>query len=65
MGHLDGGVGDRIGGLQTGHDFARRVWDGPDNLPTMAEIRQPSLWLERIDRRDGRIPAAPSVIATG
>ncbi len=50
---------------QRGHDFARRVWDGPDFLPTMAEIRQPNFWLERIDRRDGRIPAAPSVIATG
>ncbi len=49
---------------ERGHDFARRVWDGPDYLPTMTEIRQPSLWLERIDRRDGRIPAAPSVIAT-
>lgn len=44
---------------ERGHGFARRVWDGPEYLPTMAEIRQPQLWLERIDRRDGRIPAPP------
>jgi coenzyme F420 biosynthesis associated uncharacterized protein len=50
---------------QRGHDFARRVWDGPDNLPTMAEIREPHLWLARIDYRDGRVPASPSVIAAG
>lgn len=50
---------------ERGHDFARRVWDGPDYLPTMAEIRQPALWLARIDHRDGRVPTPPSVIATG
>ncbi len=50
---------------ERGHDFARRVWDGADYLPTMAEIRQPDLWLARIDHRDGRIPAGPSVIAAG
>jgi coenzyme F420 biosynthesis associated uncharacterized protein len=48
-----------------GHSFARRVWDGADYLPTMAEIRQPELWLARIDFRDGRIPAAPSVVVAG
>ncbi|MGH2618451.1 MAG: zinc-dependent metalloprotease, partial [Thermomicrobiales bacterium] len=50
---------------ERGHGFARRVWDGPDYLPTMAEIRQPELWLARIDHRDGRVPASPSVIAAG
>lgn len=50
---------------ERGHSFARRVWDGPDFLPTMEEIRQPERWLARIDHRDGRIPASPSVIATG
>lgn len=50
--------------MERGHDFARRVWSGPDYLPTMAEIRQPGLWLARIDHRDGRIPAAPAVLAS-
>ena len=48
---------------ERGHGFARRVWDGPDELPTMAEIRHPERWLARIDHRDGRIPAPPSVVA--
>lgn len=46
-----------------GHDFARRVWEGPDSLPTMAEIRQPALWLSRMDTRDLRQPVAPSYLA--
>ena len=50
---------------ERGHSFARRVWDGADYLPTMAEIRQPELWLARIDFRDGRIPAPPSVVVAG
>jgi coenzyme F420 biosynthesis associated uncharacterized protein len=54
---------------ERGHSFARRVWDGADYLPTMAEIRQPELWLARIDHRDGRIaqgaPASPAVVAAG
>jgi coenzyme F420 biosynthesis associated uncharacterized protein len=51
--------------LERGHGFARRVWDGPEFLPTMAEIREPGRWLERIDQRDGRVPAAQRVIAAG
>ncbi|HEY8447593.1 MAG TPA: zinc-dependent metalloprotease [Thermomicrobiales bacterium] len=31
-----------------GHDVARRVWDGPENLPTMEELRQPDHWLARV-----------------
>ena len=50
---------------ERGHSFARRVWDGADYLPTMAEIRQPELWLARIDHRDGRIPASPPVVVAG
>lgn len=34
---------------QRGHDFARRVWEGPDFLPTLEEIRSPELWIHRID----------------
>ena len=41
---------------QRGHDFARRVWEGP-NKPSMAELRQPALWIERIERA-GRDEAA-------
>jgi coenzyme F420 biosynthesis associated uncharacterized protein len=50
---------------ERGHGFARRVWDGPEYLPTMAEIRQPDLWLARIDHLDGRIPAMPATVAAG
>ena len=27
---------------------ATRIWDGPEFLPTMAEIRDPSRWLRRV-----------------
>ncbi len=36
---------------ERGHDVARTVWDGPESLPTMEEIRQPALWLTRYDER--------------
>jgi putative hydrolase len=36
---------------QRGHTFAHRVWDKPENLPTMKELRQPALWITRIDQR--------------
>jgi coenzyme F420 biosynthesis associated uncharacterized protein len=55
---------DRVA-KERGHNFARRVWDGADYLPTMVEIRQPELWLARIDFMDGRIPAPPSVAVAG
>jgi coenzyme F420 biosynthesis associated uncharacterized protein len=45
------------------HSFARRVWEGAEYLPTMKEIRQPELWLARIDFMDGRIAQrAPAAI---
>jgi len=25
-----------------------RVWEGPEQLPTLEEIRKPQLWLERV-----------------
>jgi coenzyme F420 biosynthesis associated uncharacterized protein len=37
---------ERVGGP----GLVARVWEGPDNLPTMAEIRSPSTWLERMGR---------------
>jgi coenzyme F420 biosynthesis associated uncharacterized protein len=34
---------------ERGHAFAHRVWDGPENLPTMDEIRDVNLWIKRIE----------------
>jgi coenzyme F420 biosynthesis associated uncharacterized protein len=31
-----------------GHDLIKRVWDGPDSLPSLTEIREPDLWVSRI-----------------
>src|SRR5215204_5843695 len=51
---------------ERGHGFARRVWDGAEYLPTMKEIRQPELWLARIDHHDGRIvQRAPDTTING
>jgi coenzyme F420 biosynthesis associated uncharacterized protein len=43
-----------------GIDALNRVWEGPDSLPTLTELRRPSDWLERLGPR----PAAPAA-ATG
>jgi coenzyme F420 biosynthesis associated uncharacterized protein len=50
-----------------GHDTARRVWEGRAFLPTMAEIRQPQLWLERVDAMGPREVFAddPGIAAVG
>lgn len=32
-----------------GHEFARRVWDNPDSLPTMEELRAPRRWVNRVE----------------
>ena len=32
-----------------GMEGLNRVWDGPENLPTLAEVRDPGLWMSRID----------------
>lgn len=45
---------------ERGHDFARRIWDGPESLPTMEEIREPSQWLTRLDEMDRTSPASPA-----
>ena len=34
------------------HAFAHRVWDKPENLPTMDEIRNPDVWIERIEAKN-------------
>ncbi len=33
---------------QRGHDVAKRVWESPESLPTMEEIKQPEQWLARV-----------------
>jgi coenzyme F420 biosynthesis associated uncharacterized protein len=48
-----------------GHGFARRVWSGPEYLPTMAEIRQPERWLHRIDTLDTASTRLANVAALG
>ena len=37
---------------ERGHDHVRRIWTGAEQLPTMAEIRDPALWLARMDAMD-------------
>lgn len=34
---------------QRGILFANRVWEGPQNLPTMDELRDPARWIARIE----------------
>jgi coenzyme F420 biosynthesis associated uncharacterized protein len=46
---------------ERGHGFVRRIWDGPEFLPSMEEIRTPEGWLARMDARD----AAPAILAGG
>jgi coenzyme F420 biosynthesis associated uncharacterized protein len=31
-----------------GPELLNRAWEGPENLPSMSEIREPALWIERI-----------------
>jgi uncharacterized protein (DUF2342 family) len=31
-----------------GVDFVNRVWERPEHLPTMAEIREPQKWIARM-----------------
>lgn len=37
---------------QRGHGFAQRVWDAPEALPTMAELRRPDDWIARMSTSD-------------
>ena len=40
---------DRVVALR-GHDLARRVWDGPEQMPTLDEVRHPERWIARMER---------------
>jgi uncharacterized protein (DUF2342 family) len=33
---------------EAGRDVLARVWQGPEWLPNLAEIRQPQLWIDRV-----------------
>ncbi len=41
-----------------GHDFAVRVWSGPEFLPTPEELRNAELWVHRVDLIDAETAAA-------
>jgi coenzyme F420 biosynthesis associated uncharacterized protein len=43
-----------------GRAFVNRVWDGPDRLPGLAEIRDPDAWIARMEA-----PRAASEVAGG
>ena len=32
-----------------GHDYAYRIWDKPEHLPSMAELKDPQSWITRMD----------------
>jgi coenzyme F420 biosynthesis associated uncharacterized protein len=32
-----------------GHELARRVWEGPEQMPTLDEVKQPDLWIARME----------------
>lgn len=35
---------------ERGAGFANRLWEGPENLPTLDEIKEPARWVARMDR---------------
>ncbi len=39
---------DRVVALR-GHAFAHQVWDGPETMPNLEEVKQPERWIARID----------------
>jgi putative hydrolase len=47
------------------HATARRVWQGPEFLPTMEEIRHPEQWLARTDALAAALPPATNVPTGG
>ncbi len=43
------------------HDVAKRVWEAPEFLPTMDEIRHPERWIERIEAMPAASPEGASL----
>jgi coenzyme F420 biosynthesis associated uncharacterized protein len=48
-----------------GPELLSRVWEGPDRLPSLAEIRRPDLWIDRIDGAPPPSPDGAGVAAPG
>ncbi|CAA9564983.1 MAG: hypothetical protein AVDCRST_MAG49-2826 [uncultured Thermomicrobiales bacterium] len=44
---------------ERGETFARRLWAGPESLPTMTEIRAPEQWIARMEALQELGTAAP------
>ncbi len=34
---------------QRGHAFAHQVWDGPEKMPSLDEVKNPERWVARMD----------------
>jgi putative hydrolase len=50
---------------ERGHEAVRRIWEGPENLPTMQEIREPQRWIARVlDGAPKPVPTGPAVLAS-
>jgi coenzyme F420 biosynthesis associated uncharacterized protein len=47
---------------QRDHQFALKVWQGPENLPTLTELRNAKQWIARIERQEA-IPATAHPVA--
>lgn len=48
-----------------GHAFVRQVWDGPERMPSLAEVKQPQQWIARMDALATTTPEARQVAASG
>jgi coenzyme F420 biosynthesis associated uncharacterized protein len=47
---------DRVVALR-GHPFAHQVWDGPEKMPNLDEVKNPERWIARMDAQ-AALPAA-------
>lgn len=47
---------DRVVTLR-GHEFTRQLWDGPEKLPTLDEVKNPERWVARMEAGHA-LPAA-------
>jgi uncharacterized protein (DUF2342 family) len=42
---------------QRGVEVANLVWEGPDKLPTLEELRNPDQWIARVASTEYRVPS--------
>jgi len=45
------------------HQFALKVWQAPENLPTLAELRNAKQWIARVERQEA-IPAIATKVTS-